>query len=578
MKDQVAWVTINRPRVLNAFREQTLDEMIDALKSTREDPSIACAVVTGAGDKAFSAGGDFYAMKRLNFTNGAMWNDRMLGLAMTIRGLPIPVIAMVNGWCMGGGHELALWCDLVIASENAVLGQTGAKVGACPTVGATQYLPRIIGERLAREMIFCARRFTAKEAVEIGLINKCVPQKDLLKETLEWCETIKGHSPQTMRMTKKSLNFESDKLYASWQHGMELLAHVWGSEEAIEGMNAFLEGRKPNFQKFRMRNKRELEDYLDGCAKDLNAPPSMRKKAESPDDRSPTAGPLAGIARGRSDPHPRGSAVHHDARRHGRRRDQGRAAGHRRRHAQLGPAVRRQARRPIFSASTATSARSRSTWRCKPGQNILAGLIEKADVLIDNFKLGTLAKWGFTDAWFDEHAPKVVRCSITGYGSSGPKAAQPGYDFILQAESGLMSICGEPDGDPTKYGVAIVDVCTGMLACNAILAALNARHRTGSGQKVEVSLYRDVAGDAGQRRVELCWSSGKDGGRFGNGHPSIVPYTTYPAADGMIALAVGNDGQFARNARRCSAIPNGRGSRASSANRGRVENRAASTA
>ena len=195
VKDQVAWVTINRPRVLNAFREQSLDEMIDALKSTRDDPSIACAVVTGAGDKSFSAGGDFYAMKRLNWTNAAMWNDRMQGLAMTIRGLPIPVIAMVNGWCMGGGHELALWCDLVIASENAVLGQTGAKVGACPTVGATQYLPRIIGERLAREMIFCARRFTAKEAVEIGLINKCVPQKDLLAGDAQVVRDHQGPQP-----------------------------------------------------------------------------------------------------------------------------------------------------------------------------------------------------------------------------------------------------------------------------------------------------------------------------------------------------------------------------------------------
>ena len=203
VKDQVAWITINRPRVLNAFREQSLDEMIDAVKSTREDPSIVCIVFTGAGDKAFSAGGDFYAMKRLNWINGAMWNDRMLGLAMAIRGVPIPVIAMVHGWCMGGGHELALWCDLVIASENAMLGQTGAKVGACPTVGATQYLPRIIGERLAREMIFCARRFSGKEAEEVGLINKCVTKKDLLAETLKWCETIKGHSPQTIRMTKK---------------------------------------------------------------------------------------------------------------------------------------------------------------------------------------------------------------------------------------------------------------------------------------------------------------------------------------------------------------------------------------
>jgi naphthoate synthase len=286
LKDQVAWVTINRPRVLNAFREQTLDELTAALKATRRDPLIACAVVTGAGDKAFSAGGDFYAMMRLNWTNAAMWNDRMQELAMTIRGLPIPVVAMINGWCMGGGHELALWCDLAIASENAVLGQTGAKVGACPTVGATQYLPRIIGERLAREMIFCARRFTAREAVEIGLINKCVPHQDLLKETLAWCETIKSHSPQTLRMTKKSLNFESDLLYASWQHGMELLAHVWGSEESLEGMKAFVEGRKPDFHKFRMRNKQELEAYLAGSAKGLNAPPSMRKGATRNGERA----------------------------------------------------------------------------------------------------------------------------------------------------------------------------------------------------------------------------------------------------------------------------------------------------
>jgi len=278
VKDDVAWITINRPRVLNAFREQTLDEMIDAVKSTREDPSIVCAVITGAGEKAFSAGGDFYAMRRLTFQNACMWNDRMLGLAMAIRGVPIPVIAMINGWCMGGGHELALWCDLAIASENAVLGQTGARVAACPTVGATQYIPRLIGERLAREMIFLARRFTAKEAVEIGLINRCVPQKDLLAETLKWCATIKGHSAQTLRMTKKSLNFESDMLYASWQHGMELLAHVWGSEESLEGMNAFLEDRKPDFRKFRMRSKREMERYLAGNERDLNAPPSMRRK------------------------------------------------------------------------------------------------------------------------------------------------------------------------------------------------------------------------------------------------------------------------------------------------------------
>jgi succinate--hydroxymethylglutarate CoA-transferase len=183
------------------------------------------------------------------------------------------------------------------------------------------------------------------------------------------------------------------------------------------------------------------------------------------------------------------------------------------------------------------------------GQKLLAGLIEKADIVIDNFKLGTLAKWGFTDAWFDGEAPRVVRCSITGYGSTGPKAALPGYDFILQAESGLMSICGELDGPPTKYGVAIVDVCTGMLACNAILAALNARHGSGRGQKVELSLYESAL----HMLVNVASNvlvSGRGGGRFGNGHPSIVPYTTYVAKDAMMALAIGNDTQFAK----CAAV------------------------
>lgn len=271
--DDVAWVTINRPEVRNAFREQTLDELIHALSSTRNDPSIACAVVTGAGDKAFSAGGDFHAMMRLNRVNALHWNDRMLGLAMTIRGLPIPVIAMVNGWCMGGGHELALWCDLVIASDDAVFGQTGARVGACPTVGATQYIPRIIGERLAREMIFLCRTFTAEEAVRIGLINKAVPKAELRQATEEWCQRIKSSSSQTLRATKKSLNFESDELYASWQHGMELLAQIWGSEESLEGMKAFLEKRKPDFQKFRRQNKQIVDDYLAGLAADANCAP-----------------------------------------------------------------------------------------------------------------------------------------------------------------------------------------------------------------------------------------------------------------------------------------------------------------
>jgi dihydroxynaphthoic acid synthetase len=268
VEDGVAWISINRPEVLNAFREQTLDELMHALQSTREDPTIAVAVITGVGDRSFSSGGDFKAMMRLNRANANHWNDRMLGTAMTIRGLPIPVIAMVNGWCMGGGHELALWCDLVIASERATFGQTGARVGACPTVGATQYIPRLIGERLAREMIFLARTFTAEEAVQVGLINKVVPHSKLRAETLKWCETVKSHSAQTIRATKTSLNFESDLLYASWHHGMQLLGNIWGTEEALEGMSAFVEKRKPDFWQFRERDKERVQQYLQQLEED----------------------------------------------------------------------------------------------------------------------------------------------------------------------------------------------------------------------------------------------------------------------------------------------------------------------
>ena len=205
------------------------------------------------------------------------------------------------------------------------------------------------------------------------------------------------------------------------------------------------------------------------------------------------------------------------------------------------------------------------------GQKILASLIGTADVLIDNFRIGTLAKWGFTDAWFAQAAPRLVRCSITGYGSNGPKAALPGYDFVLQAESGLMSICGEPNGLPTKYGVAIVDVCTGMLASNAILAALKARERSGKGQKVELSLYETSLAMLVNVAANYL-TAGRDGGRFGNGHPSIVPYTTYKAGDAMMALAIGNERQFARAAE-VLGHPEWAKDERFATNRARVENR-----
>ena len=181
----------------------------------------------------------------------------------------------------------------------------------------------------------------------------------------------------------------------------------------------------------------------------------------------------------------------------------------------------------------------------KAGKQLLEKLIPKFDVLLENYKLQTLEKWGFDLAWFKKYAPHVVHCSITGYGSKGPQAGLPGYDFILQAESGLMCITGEKNGTPSKYGVAIVDLTTGMMAANSIQSALIARFRTGQGQKVEINLH-DTALALLSNVGNSNLATNKESQRYGNGHPTIVPYTTYETADSIVALAVGNDKQFSQ--------------------------------
>tara|TARA_A100001037_G_scaffold302872_1_gene335536 strand:+ start:362 stop:1564 length:1203 start_codon:yes stop_codon:yes gene_type:complete len=206
-------------------------------------------------------------------------------------------------------------------------------------------------------------------------------------------------------------------------------------------------------------------------------------------------------------------------------------------------------------------------------RDVLAELLGDADVVVDNFKLGTMARFGFDDSWYEENAPQIVRASILGYGSTGPRAGAPGYDFLLQAESGLMSITGEADGDPMKLGVAIVDIATGMFALSSILAAIQARHKTGKGQAIEVSLY-DTGVTLLANVAANYLASQQPAGRYGNGHPNIVPYNAYPTRDGMIALSVGNDMQFETF---CEAVgkPEWAKDEKFARNRDRVENRGA---
>jgi len=249
--DGIARITINRPKAFNAFHSKTLDELAEAFDDASYDGSVGVVVLTGAGDKAFCAGGDISEMEELNSSAGRIFLRKCLKASTAIRNCSKPVIAMVRGYCLGGGHEIHLMCDLTLAAESAKFGQTGPTVGSVPIWGGTQMLPRTVGEKKAREIIFLCNRYSAKEAVEMGLINKAVPDDKLEEETLAWCKRILEMSPQAISVAKVSLNFETDMMYGSFVHGVEMLRLAYDGDEIKEGMNAFLEKRKPDFGKFR---------------------------------------------------------------------------------------------------------------------------------------------------------------------------------------------------------------------------------------------------------------------------------------------------------------------------------------
>ena len=247
----IAKITINRPEVYNAFRPQTVNDMLDAFDHCRENPKISVVILTGIGDKAFCSGGDQNVKGIGGYVDDSgVPRLNVLDLHKKIRSLPKPVIAMVNGYAIGGGHVLHVVCDLSIAAEGAKFGQTGPKVGSFDGGFGSSYLARHVGQKKAREIWFLCRQYTAEESEKMGLVNKVVPLAQLEDETVDWCMTIMEHSPMAIRMLKRAFNAELDG-----QHGLMELAGdatllYYLTEEAQEGKNAFLEKRKPDFQQF----------------------------------------------------------------------------------------------------------------------------------------------------------------------------------------------------------------------------------------------------------------------------------------------------------------------------------------
>lgn len=249
--NSIAKITINRPEVYNAFRPLTNREMLDAMDYCRESPEIRVVILTGIGDKAFCAGGD-QRVKGIGgyIDEGGMPRLNVLDLHKAIRSLPKPVIAMVNGYAIGGGNVLQVVCDLTIASENARFGQTGPKVGSFDAGFGSSYLARCVGQKKAREIWFLCRQYTAQEALEMGMVNTVVPLERLEDETVEWCETIIKRSPMALRMIKRGLNAELDGQRGLMEFAGDATLMFYLMEEAQEGKNAFLEKRDPDFDQF----------------------------------------------------------------------------------------------------------------------------------------------------------------------------------------------------------------------------------------------------------------------------------------------------------------------------------------
>ncbi len=247
----IARIAINRPEVRNAFRPQTVTELIDAFARAREDSSVGVVILTGEGSEAFCSGGDQRVRGEAGYVGGdGVPRLNVLDLQKAIRSLPKPVIAMVAGYAIGGGHVLHVVCDLTIAADNAVFGQTGPRVGSFDGGFGAGQLARLVGQKKAREVWYLCRRYDARKALAMGLVNEVVPLAELEETTVGWCREILAQSPMALRCLKSAFNAELDGMAGIQELAGNATLLFYMTEEGQEGRNAFLEKREPDFQRF----------------------------------------------------------------------------------------------------------------------------------------------------------------------------------------------------------------------------------------------------------------------------------------------------------------------------------------
>jgi dihydroxynaphthoic acid synthetase len=250
-RDGIARITLNMPDRLNAFSEQTLVELTEVFEAVGANREIGVVVLTGAGDRAFCAGGYLADLQNFNAEMGRKLFGGTIKALNAIRRVPQPVIAAVNGHAIGGGNELVIACDLAIASDRAKLGQSGPKVGSSPVFGGTNLAALNIGEKRVKEVCMMCQQYTAQEAYEMGWVNKVVPHEKLFEEVDAWCQELLDRSPAYLELTKVTSNIWWDFLQPAYVHAEQAMIRLAGGPEMVEGSTAFMSKRKPDFRKFR---------------------------------------------------------------------------------------------------------------------------------------------------------------------------------------------------------------------------------------------------------------------------------------------------------------------------------------
>ena len=511
-----AEIVINRPGVLNALRLHTIKELTAAFEQAQARPEIGVVVLRGAGEKAFCVGGDQKDI--VGSLDGASWRRvgrDMHRLFQTMSGGTKPTVAAVHGWCLGGGNELNCFCDLTIAAESAVFGQVGPKVGGAP-IYVTQMLPRIVGEKRAREILLLCKRYSASEAERMGLANRVVPDAELDAAVEETVQALLSMSPGSLRLIKLGLAYGARLMDAHMETLDRSGFRLFRLRGAARGRRRLRRETRAGFREVPQMTGKRPENGAAGASPAARPLEGRRVIGFEHAWTGPLATMmLADMGADVVKVEPPGTGDH----------------------------VRKWTRQDLGGLSPHFLAANRGKrsivldLKTEAGKRTALDLIAQADVLVENFSPGVADALGIGYEQAQARNRGLVYCSVNGFGRNGPYAGHRAYDLLVQAEGGIMSVTGQSDGTLAKVGVPVVDIMSAMVAAFSCVCGLMSTDRDGGGKRIDVSMLEVTVTSMAFNLFSYALS-GVQAAPMGTSHPLLAPYEAFDTAEGRITVAV----------------------------------------